>query len=77
MLLIPHENKPSMVAKVAQIIGEKGININSMQVNNDTKSPNNESIMILNVPCEVKDDVIQELNQIDGVKSSKYIKLSV
>ena len=77
MLLIPHENKPSMVAKVAQIIGEKGININSMQVNNDTKSQNNESIMILNVPCEVKDDVIQKLNQIDGVKSSKYIKLSV
>ena len=48
-----------------------------MQVNNDTKSQNNESIMILNVPCEVKDDVIQKLNQIDGVKSSKYIKLSV
>lgn len=77
MLLIPHENKPSMVAKVAQIIGEKGININSMQVNNDTKSQNNESIMILNIPCEVKDDVIQKLNQIDGVNSSKYIKLSV
>lgn len=32
MLLVPHVNKPSMIAKVAQVIGENNINIGSMNV---------------------------------------------
>lgn len=32
MLIVPHINKPSMIAKVAKVIGENNINIGSMNV---------------------------------------------
>ena len=70
-------NNTFAVSGTANLTSNLGININSMQVNNDIKSQNNESIMVLNIPCEVSSDVLNKLNQIDGVKSSKYVKLSV
>ena len=32
MILVPHENKPAMVAKVATVLGNKNINITRMNV---------------------------------------------
>ena len=51
MLLVPHENKPSMIAQVATVIGEHNININRMNVAQKSKqlskSKDNISIMII------------------------------
>lgn len=73
MLLVPHENKPSMIAKVATVIGENGININHMHV---VQKQGELSMMIINTDSAVEKDVLEKIIQINGVANSKYVKLS-
>lgn len=73
MLLIPHENKPSMIAKVATVIGEHGININHMHV---VQKTGENSIMIINTDCAVEKDVVDQIEKINGVAKAKYVRLS-
>ena len=76
VLIVPHTNKPSMIAKVAQVIGEKGINIGSMNVvqKNDKHE---ESIMVINTDSAVGSEVLNEIAKIDGVHNPKYVNLTV
>ena len=76
VLIVPHTNKPSMIAKVAQVIGEKGINIGSMNVvqKNDKHE---ESIMVINIDSPVGDDTLGAIEKIDGVFNPKYVNLTV
>ncbi len=76
MLLVPHVNKPSMIAKVAQVIGENNINIGSMNVVQKNDKHETESIMVINIDSEVHNDVLAEIEKIDGVHNPKYIKLN-
>lgn len=76
MLLVPHENKPSMIAKVARVIGENNINIGSMNVVQKNDKHETESIMVINIDSEVSSDVVNEINKIDGVHGTRYVKLS-
>ncbi|MBR1753426.1 phosphoglycerate dehydrogenase [bacterium] len=73
MLLIPHENKPSMIAKVATVIGEHGINIEHMHV---VQKENDNSLMVINTDVEVNEKVLNEIKQINGITTAKYIKLT-
>lgn len=73
MLFVPHENKPSMIARVATVIGEAGININHMHV---VQKRGEKSLMIIDTDCEVKKEVISEIEAINGVSKSKYVKLT-
>ena len=76
MLLLPHENKPSMIAKVAAVIGENNININRMHVAQNKDSKENESIMIINTDTDVDEQTLKTIMKIDGIRSAKYIKLN-
>lgn len=76
MLLVPHVNKPSMIAKVAQVIGENNINIGSMNVVQKNDRHETESIMVINIDSEVHNDVLNEIEKIDGVHNPRYIKLN-
>lgn len=76
MLLVPHVNKPSMIAKVAQVIGENNINIGSMNVVQKNDKHETESIMVINIDSEVQGNVLTEIEKIDGVHNPKYIKLN-
>lgn len=73
MLLVPHENKPAMIAKVATVIGEAGININHMHV---VQKHKDKSLMIINTDREVENSVLEKVAKIDGVSNSKYVKLT-
>lgn len=73
MLLVPHENKPSMIAKVATVIGEAGININHMHV---VQRHGDKSLMVINTGTAVESSVIAKIEKIDGVSNPKYVKLS-
>lgn len=73
MLLVPHENKPSMIAKVATVIGEAGININHMHV---VQKAGEKSLMIINTDRAVEKEVIDKIEKVDGVSVSKYVKLT-
>lgn len=76
MLIVPHVNKPSMIAKVAQVIGENNINIGSMNVVQKNDKHETESIMVINVESEVDNSVLKEIEKIDGVHNPKYISLN-
>ena len=53
MILVPHENKPAMVAKVATVLGDKDINITRMNVAQNRSQSDNISMMIINTDSEV------------------------
>jgi D-3-phosphoglycerate dehydrogenase / 2-oxoglutarate reductase len=74
MLLVPHENKPCMIAKVATVIGNRNINIAHMHV---AQSENDYSIMIINTDIEVKGEVLKEIADINGIKNAKYVHFNV
>ena len=76
VLIVPHTNKPSMIAQVAKVIGEKSINIGSMNVvqKNDKHE---ESIMVINIDSSVTDDTLKAISDIDGVFNPKYVNLTV
>lgn len=76
MLLVPHVNKPSMIAKVAQVIGENNINIGSMNVVQKNDRHETESIMVINIESEVDNNVLNEIEKIDGVHNPKYVSLN-
>lgn len=73
MILVPHENKPAMIAKVATVIGEHGININHMHV---LQNRGDKSLMIINTESDVEQAVLDKIDKIDGVSNPKYVKLS-
>lgn len=76
MLIVPHVNKPSMIAKVAQVIGENEINIGSMNVVQKNDKHETESIMVINIDSEVNKVVLSEIAQIDGVHNPRYVNLN-
>ena len=80
MLIIPHENKPSMIAQVATVIGAHNININRMNVAQKskqlTKSQDNISIMIINTDNVVDKNTLNEISEIKGIKTAKYISIT-
>lgn len=77
VLIVPHVNKPSMIAKVAQVIGENGINIGSMNVVQKNDKHETESIMVINVDTAVDDKTLELISKIDGVHSPKCVNLTV
>ena len=76
-MIVPHVNKPSMIAQVAKVIGEKGINIGSMNVVQKNDKHETESIMVINIDSAVSDGVLKSIEQIDGVHNPKYVNLTV
>ncbi len=80
MLIVPHENKPSMVAQVATVIGAHNININRMNVAQKskqlTKSQDNISIMIINTDSAVDKNTLDEISKIEGIQTAKYISIT-
>ncbi len=76
MILVPHENKPAMVAKVATVLGNKNINITRMNVAQNRTQDDNISIMIINTGSEVDEATLAEISAIDGVGRAKYIRLT-
>ena len=77
MLIVPHVNRPSMIAKVAKVIGENNINIGSMNVVQKNDKHETESIMVINVDSTVGDDTLDLISKIDGVHNPKYVNLTV
>ena len=77
MLIVPHVNKPSMIAQVAKVIGEDNINIGSMNVVQKNDKHETESIMVINIDSAVDDKTLASISKIDGVHNPKYVKLTV
>ena len=74
MLLVPHINKPNMVAKVAGVLGSDNVNISGMQVAQSIDD-SNKSIMIISVDSQVEQSTLDKIAQTDGVDGAKCISL--
>lgn len=77
ILLVPHENKPSMIAKVATVLGENNHNISRMEVVQKSGETDSESIMIINTEDAVSCDVLDKIAKIDGVRSPKCVNINI
>lgn len=74
MLLVPHINKPNMVALVSGVVGGDNVNISGMQVMQNCQ--NKEiSNMIINIDEAIKNETLEKITKIDGVISAKCINL--
>ena len=74
MLLVPHDNKPAMVAQVATVIGEDKINIESMLVSPNSKNKK-LSLMIIGTDKTVKSESLDKIRAVDGVLEAKFVHL--
>jgi D-3-phosphoglycerate dehydrogenase len=76
MLMVPHQDKPGMIAKIGTILGDANINISALQVGKSEKSDaGDKSIMLFNLDSPVEADVIQALTQVDGCYEATALSL--
>jgi D-3-phosphoglycerate dehydrogenase len=74
MLFVPHVDQPGMIAQVALILGDAGINITAMNV---VQKENALSIMVITIGSPVDNDILSRIDKIDGIHDTKYVRLSV
>lgn len=72
-LMTRHLDVPGMVGKVGTILGERKINIASMQVGRERIG--GEAIMLLSVDDPVSEEVLEEIKRIEGIEDAKFITL--
>ncbi len=79
MLLVPHVNKPGMIAQVATVLGSDNVNISRMQVvqKSGKQAADEKSMMIINTDNEVKPETLDKISKIDGIYEAKFVKLNV
>ncbi len=80
MLLVPHVNKPGMIASVATVLGADNVNISRMQVvqkSGKQVSEDAKSMMIINTDNEVSKETLDKISKIDGIFEAEFVKLNV
>lgn len=77
MLILPHKDKPGMVARVTTLLSEENINISMMQVGRkDRAQAGGESVMILNIDEPLKDTILARLQNKGGIYSATCVNLT-
>ncbi len=74
-LFIQHIDKPGVIGKVGQLLGEKNINIASMQVGRNKQG--GEAVMLLSVDKECTFEQINSLTKVEDLKFALPIELSL
>jgi len=76
MPVLPHKDKPGMVAQVATRLGKENINISMMQVGRKVRGRvGGESVMVLNVDEPVSETILLQVQGIEGIYSANYVNL--
>jgi D-3-phosphoglycerate dehydrogenase len=76
ILITPHHDRPGMIAKVATVLGQAGVNISALQVaRKEGAVAGGESIMVFNLDNTLSDDVLKAIRQLEGIYGSLYICL--
>jgi D-3-phosphoglycerate dehydrogenase len=71
LLILPHVDRPGMIGKIGNILGEVQINIAGMQIGRTNKK--GVSIAVLTVESHVPDEVISKITALDGVFGATLI----
>jgi len=75
ILIMPHKDKPGMIAKVSTILGNSSINIRMMMVARKDEIIGGESTMIITTDEHISDEILEEMKQVKGIFDAKYIYL--
>jgi D-3-phosphoglycerate dehydrogenase len=73
MLIVNNIDKPGMIGKVGTYLGQKNINIASMDVGRIKM--NEKAVMVLNVDASVPDEVLSGLTKIEGISGATQVKI--
>lgn len=73
ILVVPHEDRPKIVGKVASLLGDININIAGMQVGRKTQGGN--AIMIVAVDTAAPEETLAEIARVDGVIDVQMVTL--
>ena len=71
-LILPHIDKPGVIAAVTHILAEKNINIGTMKVFRTDKK--DYSIMVIETDEQIDNETIQKLNELDSIIKTMVIK---
>jgi len=77
ILLTPHKDQPGMIARVASILGDAGVNISAMEVARKGSSAGGESVMVFNLDNLIPENAQKAIEELDGIFSSRLIHLSL
>ncbi len=75
ILIIPHHDKPGMIARVSAILGNNNINIRMMMVARKEEAVGGESTMIITTDEHIWDEILEEIKQVEGIFDAKSIYL--
>jgi D-3-phosphoglycerate dehydrogenase / 2-oxoglutarate reductase len=64
MLMVPHEDKPGMIAKIGTVLGDANINISALQVGKSRADE--KSIMLFNLDTPVEQTTLDAVRRVDG-----------
>jgi len=73
MLVCTYEDKPGVIGRVGSLLGDRSINIATMQVGR--KSIGGEAVMVLQVDDPVTEKVQQEVSQLEGIIETNFVEL--
>lgn len=74
LIVGPHINRPGIIGKVGMVLGNAGINIDSMQVGRTEIAGTN--IMVMGVDSDIPADVMLKFNAVDGILGAKLVNFS-
>jgi len=66
---ITHKNMPDMIARISSAVGEAGYNIHHLR--NESKA--DLAYTLMDIECEVGDDMINKFSAIDGVLKARIV----
>ncbi|VAW53961.1 D-3-phosphoglycerate dehydrogenase [hydrothermal vent metagenome] len=66
---ITHNNMPDMIAKISTAVGDAGFNIHHMR----NESKNDLAYTLMDIECEIGDDLIGKFAAIDGVLKARKV----
>lgn len=75
ILITPHHDRPGMIAKVATLLGEEGVNISALQVARKGPAAGGESIMVFNLDNALSESLLVSIRKLEGIYGSLYITL--
>lgn len=75
VLITPHHDKPGMVAKVATVLGQEGVNISALQVARQGSLAGGESTMVFNLDNALPEALLTAIQELDGIHRVHYVRL--
>ena len=73
MIITRIEDHPNIIGPCCMILGKNEINIAGMQVGRITVG--GEAIMVLNIDCDVSDEILEDIKSVDGIIDAKRVAL--